>query len=264
MLVALLVLSLNICAQEEPTEHVFTVTDKPASPLIGETKLNNIVSSFVKEHTEYGGSGPESIWFVVKSNGDIGEIRPPLPLHGSIDIYKYNAEVELVKSLKYIPAKVHVRSVSSWQFISVPYTRKKVQVDEMPPVGSLEVKGNSNASSKPHKASENYADLESKVFEVVEHMPLFPGGLYYLMSYLSENIQYPNEALKQGIQGRVVVSFVVEKDGTLSNVKIVRSVNPSLDAEALRVVEAMPDWIPGKQDGKFVRVKFNVPISFKF
>lgn len=263
IVLASLLLTTDVFAQAESPEHIFTITDKAALPVIGETQLANLISSFVKEHAEYGGNGSESIWFVVKSNGDIGEIRPPLRLGGNIDIYKYNAEVALVKSLKYIPAKVHEKSVASWQSISIPYFRKEISTDKMISVGALEVKGNSKTPSELHKASVSSADLEKKVFEVVEHMPLFPGGLYYLMSYLSENVKYPADAQKQGVQGRVVVSFVVEKDGSLSNVQIVHSVNPSLDAEALRVVKAMPNWIPGKQDGKAVRVKYNVPISFR-
>ena len=83
------------------------------------------------------------------------------------------------------------------------------------------------------------------------------------MSYLSENIKYPVEAQINGIQGRVVVSFVVEKDGSLSDVRVARSVDPELDAEALRVVSSMPKWNPGMDKGKYVRVKYNVPVSFR-
>ena len=102
-----------------------------------------------------------------------------------------------------------------------------------------------------------------KTFEVVEQMPAFPGGDAALMKYLSENIKYPKAAEKAGEQGRVVVNFIVEKDGAISNVNVVRSVTPTLDAEAVRVIKAMPKWVPGKQDGKFVRVKYNVPVSFR-
>ena len=102
-----------------------------------------------------------------------------------------------------------------------------------------------------------------KVFEVVEQMPSFPGGDKALLEYLSNNIKYPVVAQENGVQGRVVVSFVVEKDGSITDVKVVRSVDPSLDKEAARVVKSMPRWIPGKQNGSAVRVKYNVPVSFK-
>ncbi|SFG65291.1 TonB family protein [Prevotella sp. KH2C16] len=104
---------------------------------------------------------------------------------------------------------------------------------------------------------------EGKVFDVVEEMPQFPGGSAKLMSYLSSHLQYPAEAQKKKIEGRVVVSFVVETDGAVSGVKVVRSIDPLLDQEAVRVVEDMPRWQPGKQHGKTVRVKYNIPVAFK-
>ena len=83
------------------------------------------------------------------------------------------------------------------------------------------------------------------------------------MQYLNSNIKYPVVAQENGVQGRVVVSFVVEKDGSITDVRVVRSVDPSLDREATRVVKSMPHWIPGKQNGSAVRVKYNVPVTFK-
>jgi tonB family C-terminal domain len=102
-----------------------------------------------------------------------------------------------------------------------------------------------------------------KVYEVCEQMPIFPGGDAAMMKYLSENVKYPALAIKAQEQGRVVVSFTVEKDGAISDVKVARSVTPSLDAEAVRVVKAMPKWTPGKQGGQLVRVRYNVPVSFR-
>ena len=102
-----------------------------------------------------------------------------------------------------------------------------------------------------------------KVYEVCEQMPTFPGGDAALMKYLAENIKYPVSAQKAKEQGRVVVQFIVEKDGTVTGVKTVRSVTPALDAEAVRVIKAMPKWTPGKQGGQPVRVNYNVPVSFR-
>ena len=104
---------------------------------------------------------------------------------------------------------------------------------------------------------------ENKVFEVVEQMPSFPGGSGALMQYLSKNIKYPPVAEENGIQGRVVCSFVVERDGSVSDVRILKGVDPSLDKEAIRVVSAMPKWIPGRQNGQMVRVKYNLPVTFR-
>ena len=101
------------------------------------------------------------------------------------------------------------------------------------------------------------------VFDVVEVMPQYPGGQIAMMKYIMENMKYPKQAMKKGIQGRVAVSFIVEKDGSISDVKPILSVHPLLNKEAVRVVESMPKWTPGKQNGKPVRVRFNLPVMFK-
>ena len=106
-------------------------------------------------------------------------------------------------------------------------------------------------------------EVATKVFDVVEEMPSFPGGSAALMSYLSSNTKYPVVAQEIGVQGRVIVSFVVERDGSISDVKVARSVDPSLDREAQRVVKSMPKWKPGKQNGSAVRVKYTVPVVFR-
>lgn len=104
---------------------------------------------------------------------------------------------------------------------------------------------------------------KEEVFMVAEQMPEFPGGMKELLKFLQDNLKYPENAMKNNVQGRVIVQFVVEKDGTLTEFKVARSVDPDLDAEALRVLQTMPKWKPGMQRGKIVRVKFTVPVSFK-
>jgi protein TonB len=136
-------------------------------------------------------------------------------------------------------------------------------------IGSFDVKGNDDAGGEVLKAKEVIAqpeppkEEENKVFDVVEVMPSFPGGQGALMQWLSKNIKYPVVAEENGVQGRVVVTFVVEKDGSITDVNVVKSVDPSLDKEAQRVVKSMPHWIPGKQNGSAVRVKYTVPVTFK-
>ena len=101
-----------------------------------------------------------------------------------------------------------------------------------------------------------------KVFDVVEQMPEYPGGMQALFEFLKENIKYPEDAQKQKVEGRVLAKFIVETDGSISNIEVVKHAFPSLDAEAVRVIQAMPKWAPGKQKGQAVRVKFVVPINF--
>jgi TonB family protein len=115
------------------------------------------------------------------------------------------------------------------------------------------------------EAKEAPADSTAKeeVFMVAEQMPEFPGGMKEMLKFLQENVKYPENAMKNNVQGRVIVQFVIEKDGTPTEFKVLRSVDPDLDAEALRVMKAMPKWKPGMQKGQVVRVKFTVPVSFK-
>lgn len=136
-------------------------------------------------------------------------------------------------------------------------------------VGSFDVKGN-DEGGEVLKAKEVIAtepvkpkEEENKVFDVVEQMPSFPGGNAAMMNYLSQNIKYPVIAEENGIQGRVIVQFVVGKDGHISDVRVAKSVDPSLDKEAVRVVKGMPRWIPGKQNGQAVTVRYTLPVTFR-
>ena len=106
-------------------------------------------------------------------------------------------------------------------------------------------------------------DASGEVYDVVENLPSFPGGPQALLQWISENMQYPDAAKKAGIKGRVIVTFIVRNDGRITDARVIRGVDPSLDAEALRLINSMPKWTPGVQDGKAVNVRYNVPFSFK-
>lgn len=130
------------------------------------------------------------------------------------------------------------------------------------------VTGNDENGAVLHKkdilAEENVRPTEDmKVHEIVEQMPAFPGGASAMMQWLSSHIKYPTVAEENGIQGRVICSFVVGKDGSISNITVLKGVDPSLDKEATRVIAAMPRWIPGKQNGQAVNVKYTLPVTFR-
>ena len=108
----------------------------------------------------------------------------------------------------------------------------------------------------------DYVD-ETKVCDVAEQMPQFPGGFEKLKEFIEKNRRYPKSLQDRGIQGRVVVTFVVEKTGKISHAKVVRGVDPALDKEALRVVRKMPQWIPGKMYRKNVDVNYTIPVDFR-
>ena len=122
---------------------------------------------------------------------------------------------------------------------------------------------NSSKSNNSTDSKGNITDNKDDTFTVVESMPEFPGGINELMRFMSKNIKYPVDAQKAKIEGRVIVQFVVRKDGSTSDFSVMRSVSPSLDAEAIRVLSLMPKWKPGMQRGKAVNVKYTVPITFK-
>ena len=116
---------------------------------------------------------------------------------------------------------------------------------------------NTTAMAQNKKASND------KVLEKAEVMPEFPGGEQAMMDFVAKNVQYPKEAMEKEISGRVLVGFIVEKDGSISETEVVKGIGGGCDEEAVRVVKAMPKWKPGKQDGKPVRVHFLLPLTFK-
>ena len=165
------------------------------------------------------------------------------------------------------------------QEVKIPISSSKIVQGKRTSVDS-EKKGIAVAEIKEHKEKESAeldeivvvgyssnekqdSENDKKVFDVVEVPPVFVGGEKAMFEYLSKNIRYPVEAQKQKIQGRVVVQFVVNDEGKVSNAKIVYSIDTYLDAEALRIINAMPDWTPGKQGGKNVSVRYVLPIQFK-
>lgn len=120
-----------------------------------------------------------------------------------------------------------------------------------------------NVIAAPVAPPADPTEADDYVFKVVEHMPEFPGGMSALMQYLSKNTHYPVVASENGIQGRVICQFTVFKDGHVGDVEVLKSVDPSLDKEAVRVISTMPKWKPGEQRGKKVNCKYTVPVSFR-
>ncbi len=147
-------------------------------------------------------------------------------------------------------------------------------VPEIDPMPQLEVTTVENTETYAHdqgiEIENEEAQKESndfsrqKVYDIVEVMPAFPGGDYELIRYMEDNLDYPQEAKESGIQGRVFVKFVVEPNGNISNVEVLRGIGYGCDEEAMRVVQSMPKWIPGKRKGKPVRVSVTIPVKFMF
>ena len=165
----------------------------------------------------------------------------------------------LLKLLALLPIVGIALAVNAEKVVDVRYDEPQKQNTKKNVKGVAEKKAD---SSDTNTAVGTFEPVQGDVFDVVEEMPQYPGGPQALFKFLGENVHYPEEAEKAGIQGRVIATFVVEKDGSISQPTVVKSVDPLLDAEAIRVISAMPNWKPGRQNGKVVRVKYTVPLSF--
>lgn len=195
-------------------------------------------------------------------------------------------EVEVKEEIKYEEPPEQVEQVASSEKFTEPVIKKDDQVREdntlrqqedlsqsETAIGALDVKGNNEDADVLHikeevkkeepKVEEKPKEEENKIFEFVEQQASFPGGPGAMNQWLAQNIRYPAAAQENNIQGRVTVQFVVELNGSISNVVVVRGVDPNLDKEAVRVVKSMPKWTPGMQNGRAVRSKFTLPVNFK-
>lgn len=178
-----------------------------------------------------------------------------LPLKKRIKMMnkKRTKEIGRTKYLMFLPLAALLMIVSNIE--TVARTTEKFAADVMENVAP-------EMTTSPLPVVQDTVDISNAVFEIVEVMPVFPGGMSALMKYLGENIKYPEEAKKKNMQGRVYVAFIVNQDGSISDTRIIRGASPLLDAEALRVIGSMPKWKPGMQKGKAVRVQYSVPVVF--
>ncbi len=154
---------------------------------------------------------------------------------GALKEYAKHFNADTSNGIIFVNTKEYVKNGKK-EIVSIHVTAKEPQEEEAEPKG---------------------------VFDVVEQMPEFPGGAVEMMKFLSENVKYPEAAMKAGTQGRVLATFIVEADGTVTNIKVVKKVSDEIDAEAVRVIKAMPKWKPGMQNGKVVRVKYTIPVTFR-
>jgi TonB family protein len=189
-----------------------------------------------------------TVYFVVKPNDSITHVSVRKDT-AQLDAYDYEA-MRVVRNLPVsAPAFLHNQPVSLQLYIPVVFDYKQI---------------NPSSSKVFHTTfnGKTFSYYRPGMAVVPDKMPSFPGGIRALMQYLTENIRYPEEAKKMHLQGRVFLQFIVEADGSITHIRVIRGVSPSLDAEAVRVIRNMPKWKPGTQRGKPVRVRFNLPIKF--
>ena len=229
--------------EAEQGEIFQVVEERPQFPG-GDAELMKFLQQNVKypkEAQEQGKQGRVIVQFVVNTDGSISNDTIVRSVDPSLD-------AEAVRI---------VRNMPNW----TPGKQKgePVRVRFTLPV-TFRLSGDAPKQAAEAKQPEATGD---EIFKVVEDRPQFPGGDAELMKFLQQNVKYPKEAQAQGKQGRVIVQFVVEKDGSITDAKVLKPVDPLLDAEALRIVNMMPKWTPGKQRGKAVRVYFTIPVTFR-
>ncbi len=234
----------SLSAQEKnKNDEVFLVVeDMPEYPG-GQEALREDIAGLVKypeDAHKKGIQGRVYITFVVNEKGKIENTKIVRGVDPSLDKEALRVMNALDKAWK--PGK------QKGEFVKVSYT--------------VPINFALNSDSKKEEKQASTEEAGNEVFFVVEDMPDFPGGEEGLRKFIAASVKYPDDAVKEEIQGKVYVSFIVEKDGTVGEAKIARGVDPSLDKEALRVINSLPKWKPGKQRGREVRVSYTVPINF--
>lgn len=240
-----------INAPTDGGEEVYEVVEKmPEFPDGGMPGLMKYLSANIRypeaAHKD-GTQGRVTVQFVVGKDGSIGDVKVIRGVDPTLDA----EAIRVISGMpKWKPGTQKGEPVNVRYTVPVMFRLTPEPVDK---IDEMIVVGYRNPD----------APVTGEVYEVADKMPEFPGGMTGLMQHLSKNIRYPAEAHTNNIQGRVVVSVIINTEGKVTNAKIVQSVAPSLDAEALRVTGTMPDWIPGTKDGKPVNVKYTFPVVFR-
>ena len=221
----------------------------------GEAEMLNYIMSqirYPKDAFAANIQGRVILQFVVKKDGSVGDVKVVRGIDKSLD----NEAVRVIKTLKkFTPAMIGGKPVSTWYTIPVAFKLSEPVSKPQAPAPAVEETGNA-------KPAPTVSD-DDRVFEVVEQKPQFPGGEVMLMKYIANHINYPEAALKANKQGRVVVQFVVKKDGSVGDVKIVRGQDAELDKEAIRVVKSLPAFQPAMMGNEYVNVWYTLPVQFK-
>ena len=236
-------------AQVANNDTVFQMVEQmPEFPGGVEAMMHYVANNvkYPQEARDKNISGRVFVSFVIEKDGSINEAKVMRGIGGGCD----EEAVRVVKNMpKWKPGMQKGKPVRVSYMM--PLNFKLTEGQPNPSLGEARV---SKVESKPDK---------NGVYQMVEEMPEFPGGMEAMMDYVAKNVKYPQEAMEKEISGRVFVSFIVEKDGSVNEVKIMKGVGGGCDEEAVRVVKAMPKWKPGKQEGKPVRVNYTLPITFK-
>ena len=229
--------------EEEPEEQtIFEVVENMPDFPGGQAALMQYLAKNIKYPTiaqENGTQGQVIAQFVIQADGTLSDLK----IVKSVDPLLDAEAMRVIKEMpKWQPGKQ--RGIAVATRVTVPIRFRLMDSDSAP-------------------STDSNKNQENTIFDVVEHAPEFPGGMEACLKYMYKNIKYPAVAMEAGIQGQVVIQIVIDKDGKIHDPKIVRGVSPELNAEAVRVISNMPQWIPGKQKGKNVATRFTLPVRFR-
>ena len=250
----------------ERAEEVFQVVENMPEFPGGNAELMKFLAKNIKypaEAQQKGEQGRVMVQFVVGKDGKLSDIKIMRSISPTLDA----EAIRVIKAMPtWKPGTQRGQAVAVKYTIPISFRLQGSKGDDKPVASDIQVvsvtKAN-NENSKPIPTDPVKDSNGEEVFMVVEKMPEFPGGTAELMKFLQQNIKYPEQARKDSIQGRVIVQFTIKKTGEVSNTTVIRNVSPELDAEAIRVINAMPLWTPGEQKGEPVNVKFTLPIQFR-
>lgn len=232
-------------------------------------------SSFLEKYWKYGAISIIIIFLVYcfYSNKDPLSVSPAdsISIDDVYDSLYYDSirHYEVLDSMEVLTPKsretIHSNEMRTRTDSKQEQASSRIEQRQIADANIIKTGTTNEVALSVNKAESSQSQLEKsdKVYDVVEGMPSFPGGDAELMRYFSQNMKYPAEAEMNGIQGKVLVTFIVERDGTITNIQVVKSVDPSLDKEAVRVVRNMPKWRPGMDKGAAVRVKYTIPVTFR-
>lgn len=244
-----------------PEDVIFEVVEVSPDFVGGMSKLMEYLSKNIKypvEAQKAGKQGRVVVQFVVDKDGSILLPRIVRGIDPELD----KEAIRVISTMpKWKPGFQRGKAVKVRFTVPVMFRLQedsKEQPAYAPVNGQLE-----ETVAVGYKSSTPDAKVEGDVFEVVEHMPEFPGGMPGMMQYIAKNLKYPVDAQTAGVQGKIVVEMIINKEGKITEPKVANPVHPLLDAEAIRVIRTMPKWKPGTQKGKPVNVKYSVPIMFR-
>lgn len=234
--------------EEEP----FTIFEQMPYYPRGQKEMMKFISDnlrYPEEAVKEGIEGRVFVKFVVKKDGNISDVEVFRGLDPSCD----KEAVRVVKLMpKWVPGIQNGKVADVYYTLPIVFKLPKEEID------AVDI-----AELQEHKVVVAEPSDREKPFVIVEQMPQYPGGQEEMMKFISDNLKYPEAAVKEGIEGRVILRFVVRKDGNVSDVEVLRGLDPSCDKEAVRVIKSMPKWVPGRQNGQAVDVYFTLPVRFK-